>query len=46
MGFIDMLRHGTPAGQTALAGVANDKLEGSRWRLVERVPVMATMSAP
>src|SRR5262249_4783987 len=36
VGFADMLRNSTPAGQAALVAAANDKLEGTRWRLVER----------
>ena len=38
MSFADMLRNSTPAGQAALVTATNDKLEGTRWRVVERVP--------
>jgi len=34
--FTGLLRHNTPAGQAALVAAANEKLEGTRWRLVER----------
>jgi hypothetical protein len=34
--FTDMLRNSTPAEQVALVAAANDKLEGTRWRLVEQ----------
>ena len=37
MGFTDMLRNTAPAAQAALVA-ANEKLEGTRWRIVERVP--------
>jgi hypothetical protein len=32
-----MLRNTAPAAQAALVAAANDKLEGTRWRIVERV---------
>jgi hypothetical protein len=34
--FADMLCNTTPTAQAALAAAVNDKLEGTRWRLVER----------
>ena len=37
MGFTDMLRNTAPAAQAALVAAANEKLEGTRWRIVERV---------
>jgi hypothetical protein len=36
-GFTDLLIHSPPAGQAALVAAANDKLAGTRWRIVERV---------
>jgi len=36
MGFTDMLRDDAPSAQEALVAIANDRLEGTRWRLVER----------
>jgi hypothetical protein len=35
--FTDGQWRSTPAGQASLLAAANDKLEGIRWRLVERV---------
>jgi hypothetical protein len=35
--FADMLTHTNPAAQRALADATNDRLAGSRWRIVERV---------
>ena len=37
MGFTDMLRNTAPAAQAALVAATNEKLEGTRWRIVERV---------
>jgi hypothetical protein len=37
MGFTDLLRNATPAAQAALVAAANDKLEGTRWRIADRV---------
>lgn len=36
VGFTDMLTRSPLVGQRALAAAANDKLEGTRWRIVER----------
>jgi hypothetical protein len=36
-GFTDMLRNTASAAQAALVAAANEKLEGTRWRIVERV---------
>jgi hypothetical protein len=36
MVFTDMLCNGAPSTQEALVATANDRLEGTRWRLVER----------
>jgi hypothetical protein len=33
--FTDMLRNSMPAEQAALVAAANDRLEGTCWRLVE-----------
>jgi hypothetical protein len=37
VGFTDLLRNASPAAQAALVAAANDKLEGTRWRIAERV---------
>jgi hypothetical protein len=37
MTFSDMLSRTHPAAQRALADTTNDRLQGTRWRIVERV---------
>jgi hypothetical protein len=37
MSFADTLRNSTPAEQAALVAAANNRLEGTRSRVVERV---------
>ena len=36
MEFTDMLHNDAPSAQEALVAIASDRLEGTRWRLVER----------
>jgi len=36
MGFTDLMIRTTPAAQRALADATNDRLAGTRWRVVEQ----------